>query len=83
VPLRKLTIEINLPASATGQRAKEEHARLLRGILYLLETPAWAAFTTHLYDSGGAPVGRATLQTGVTTNKKELPTHGDSEQIAA
>jgi hypothetical protein len=65
VPLRKLVIEIDLPTHATtGMRAKEEHARILKSILALVEDPGWSAFALNLHDSLGNHAGRATLTPG-------------------
>jgi hypothetical protein len=84
VPLRKLTIEIDLPTHATtGMRAKEEHTRILKSILALVEDPGWSAFTLNLHDSLGNHAGRATLQSGTRKGQaKELPI-GDCQQAAA
>lgn len=66
MPLRKLSIDIMLPRSATGLRAKEEHARIIRSVLQLVENPNWAAFTLPVHDSQGNEVGRAVMHAGET-----------------
>lgn len=76
--LRKLKIEIDLPNTATGYRAKQEHIRLLKSVLALIEDPAWAGFSLQLHDSYGVHVGSALLHDGKIITRKEIPL-GDSE----
>jgi hypothetical protein len=89
VPLRKLTIEIELPTSATtGKCAKMEHARMVGAVYRMLENEAWGAFSVPLYDSAGQLAGHAVLRNypkivPITAPPMEFPSHGDREQIDA